>query len=111
MKIEIRSHAGYESFLTFFQFQSFGDSLPNEQRGLFLLSESKNIASSTCTGKERGESEKRERERERERNIEREFEREILREGRFEDWNTLPCRVRVVLNIFSVSMVRGFNAK
>ena len=28
-----------------------------------------------------------------------------------EDLNTLPCRVRVVLNLFSVSMVRGFNSE
>ena len=86
MKIEIRSHAVYELFLTFFQFQAFGDSLPNEQRGLFRQSESKHIASSTCTGTESGESEKnkrqreRERERERERKIEREKEKERKKE-------------------------------
>ncbi len=40
---------------------------------------------------------------------ESEWERE--RERRFDDLNTLPCRVRVVLNLFQVPMVRGLNSE
>jgi hypothetical protein len=40
-KISILSHAGYESSLLFFKFQSIGDSIPNEFRGTFRQRESK----------------------------------------------------------------------
>ena len=41
LKIEILSHAGYESSLIFNRFQWFGDSIPNKIRGPFLQRESK----------------------------------------------------------------------
>ena len=41
MKIQILSHAGYESSLIFNKFQWFGGSIPNEFRGTFLQRESK----------------------------------------------------------------------
>ena len=36
LKIEILSHAGYDSSLIFNKFQCFGGSIPNEFRGTFL---------------------------------------------------------------------------
>ena len=62
LKIEILSHAGYESCLIFNKFQWFEDSIPNDFRGTFLP-----------------------RERERERERDRERERETERERRVED--------------------------